>query len=166
MVFKAKKKEIKVSGSFLFLVISVAVCAILALSWMLYKELYINNTKIVQENSENVVINNIKASPELTTYLLWEKAGCTDSKNVVYILREVGKFALVKYGCGLDASMFYQRVDGAWEGISPTNQFVNGVPLCSHLQEHKIPFTIQPTCYNSTISSDGVLPPIATNPVK
>jgi hypothetical protein len=159
---KNKSKKVIKNYTLLVLTVCVAVAAGLVLAWMLGKEVYLSETKNVHESRQNIVINTVGASSDLVNVLLAEKSGCEPQlpKNVDYIVRQMGNFALVKYGCMLDASMYYKKVDNKWTALSPTNNFVNGVPLCSHVKEHGVPASFQATCY------DGTPPVIVANPVE
>lgn len=165
MVFRKKKP---ISKPLLALVAVVAVCAVIVLGWMLAKELYTGSDKRAYENAENIVINNVGASNGLVQAILAENPGCMENdlgKNTTYIMREVGDFALVHFGCGLDAYMFYSKTSGEWKNLSPTNQFIDSTPLCSHLKKHSIPSDIQEFCWNRAVSANGKMPKLVANPV-
>jgi hypothetical protein len=147
---KSKNKKAKKDLVLVVLVVCVTVAATLVLAWMLGKEVYLSETKSVHENASNVVVNTIGAPSSLVAKLLAEKSGCQINKNTDYIERYDGKFALVNYGCNLDAKMFYKFADGTWTGLSPTNNFINGVALCSYVKEKSIPATIQTLCYDES----------------
>lgn len=151
------------------LAISVTLCAILALSWMFAREVYTNETVSVRENAENIVVNNVGAPNDLVEALLAEKSGCMQNlkqKNVDYIVRVVDDYALVHFGCALDAYAFYHKTDGKWDGISPTNKFIYGTPTCESLEADRVPASIQPYCWDSGPREDGKLPTTIENPVK
>lgn len=166
-----KPKKHKISPLFLAMIVGVVVCASLALTWMIIKEVYSANMKDVRESKTTVVINTEHAPSDLVSALLAEKPGCekvSDSgKNIVYIVREKSGVALVHYGCALDSYMFYKKEDGEWKGINPTNQFVFAIPLCSHVERYSIPASVMPRCYEDTITAGlGVkLPNTVANPV-
>lgn len=150
------------------LAVCVAVCATLVLSWMITREVYLAETKSVRENAENIVINDVGASSALVSVMLAEESGCVkhmDRKNVTYIIQANDKFALAQYGCALDAKTFYKNTDDGWKNISPTNKFINGQPLCSHLKENSIPSSFVSLCYDEP-REEGQLPAILENPVK
>ena len=162
------KKQSKKSIALIILVFGVTLCAILALGWMVIKEVSLHSTKNVYESKSTIVINTVGAPKELVNTMLAESGcdGITPSgKNINYIVREESGVALVQYGCGLDAHMFYKKTDGTWNGINPTNQFLNGTPLCSHLKEHAIPASFQAYCYESFIRDDGKQPELVSSPV-
>lgn len=167
MVKKTKKKISKHYG-LVVLAVCVAVSAALVLPWMIVREVHLAETKSVRENAENIVINNVGATNGLVNAILAEKSGCPEldgSKNVTYIVKEAGNFALTQYGCALDAKMFYKKVDGKWKSLSPTNNFINGQPLCSHLKEHSISSNFVSLCYDNA-GIEGQEPQIIANPVK
>lgn len=170
MVKKAKKVSKKVTKHYglVVLAVCVAVSAALVLPWMIAREVYLAETKSVRENAENIVINDVGAPKALVNTILAEDSGCVkhlDRKNVTYIIQANNKFALAQYGCALDAKMFYKNTDDGWKSLSPTNQFINGQPLCSHLKEHGIPSSFVSLCYGEA-KKDGEMPPIVANPVK
>lgn len=170
MVKKPKKVSKKITKHYglPILALCVAVSAALVLPWMIAREVYLAETKSVRENAENIVINDVKAPKALVDVMLAEDSGCVkllDRKAVYYIVQVSDTFALTQYGCALDAKMFYKKVDGVWTSLSPTNKFVNGQPLCSHLKEHSIPSSFVSLCYD-TPAVEGQLPPIVANPVK
>lgn len=160
------KKSIEKNPLYLFMILGVTICATLALSWMISREFYLAATKSTQENRQNVVVNTVGAPSDLVRALLAEDSGCIRSKNTDYIVRQSGNFALVHYGCSLDAYAFYEKQNGTWVGLNPTNNFINGVPLCSHLKEHSIPASFQATCYNGNPSQAGILPLLVVNSVE
>lgn len=173
---KNKFKKIEKSPLFMAMVIGVIICAVLTLSWMIFREIYISQTSHILENDRNIVVNVVKAPSSLVSTLLAEDGRCTDnvsaptvknnpSKNVFYIEREVSGVALVQYGCGLGAHIFYKKENGKWIGISPTNQFIYGIPLCSHVKKFRIPSSVQAVCYENP-TKEGHLPPLVANPVK
>lgn len=169
MVRKAKKAS-KVSKHYglVVLAICVAVSAALVLPWMIVREVYLAETKSVRENAENIVINDIGASKALVDTILAEDSGCVkhlDRKAVYYIIQANDRFALTQYGCALDAKMFYKKIDGKWKSLSPTNNFIYGQPLCSHLKEHSIPVSFVSLCYDGSVA-DSQLPPVVANPVQ
>lgn len=165
MFFKRKRKKPLSKTNLLVLTACVAICGVLVLSWIVIKELHQPSGKTAFENSENVVINNVGASHELVSALLAEKAGCPSEKNIVYIERELDRFALVRYGCNLDAMMFYKHDGSTWIAINPTNKFFNDIPVCSMLKEHGIPSKVQLLCYDGVPDASGKLPEIKQNPV-
>lgn len=170
MVKKQSKKTKKVTKHYglVILAVCVAVSAALVLPWMIAREVYLAETKSVRENAENIVINDVDAPKALVTAILAEDSGCVkhlDRKAVYYIIQANDKFALTQYGCALDAKMFYKKIDGNWKSLSPTNNFINGQPLCSHLKEHSIPANFVSLCYDGP-AVDGQLPPVVANPVK
>ena len=86
-------------------------------------------------------------SQDLKEYLdkLDEYAGCdhTDRPAMHQLRIEYKNYAKIKYGCGeTDATMYLKRVNEKWQTISPTNQFVGGIPLCSHIKKHDIPLAL------------------------
>lgn len=159
------KKSVEKNPLYLYMVVAVTICATLALSWMITREFYLAATKSAQENKQNVVVNTVGAPSDLVSALLAENSGCPSGKNTDYIVRQVGNFALVHYGCSLDAYMFYEKQNGTWTGLNPTNNFINGVPLCSHVKEHLIPPSIQATCLDGKPGKNGELPQLVVNPV-
>lgn len=167
---KKTKKPKKVSRQFglIVLVCMTVLCATIVLVWILAKEVYLAENKSVRENAENIVVNNVNAPSDLVNTLLAEKSGCVDlmgRKNVSYIVRFNDDFALTQYGCALDAKMFYKKIDGEWKSLSPTNNFINGQPLCSHLEQYSIPADFVALCYD-TPGDNGQLPAIIANSVK
>lgn len=160
-----KSKKVAINPLLLVLVVSVVICAALALSWILAKEVYRDGSKTAKENAENVVINNIGAPSQLVDALLAEKQGCQGSKNVDYIDRVSEDYALVRYGCALDAHSIYRKQNGVWVTLDNTNQFLNGVPICAFVRVNSIPKSISPTCYDGNLVS-GVTPPLVSNTIE
>jgi hypothetical protein len=149
----------------LILVSCVAVSAILALGWIIFRETIPNSTRNVYENNQSIVINNVGASSDLVSALLNEAQNCPVHKNVDYIDKQVGDFAVVRYGCGLDATTIYKKSSNSWSALNTTNQLVNSVPYCAFTKDNDVPVTIEPFCYDGTFK-DGVTPNVISNPVK
>lgn len=151
--------------SLLILVSSVAVSAVLALAWIIVRETVPSSARSVYESTQNVVVNNVGASSGLVSALLNEATNCPVHKNVDYIDKEVGNFAVVRYGCGLDATTIYKQANGTWQALDTTNQLVNGVPYCAFAKQEQIPVGVEPFCYDGTFK-DGTAPNVISNPVK
>src|SRR5690606_6899964 len=85
-------------------------------------------------------------SDSLASFLeeLNDRGGCTDNTPAKHELRiEYQDYAKIKYGCGeTDATMYVSRIDDQWQTISPTNQFHGGLPLCSHVKKHQVPYVL------------------------
>lgn len=165
---KKKQRQIGKSKALVFLAVGVALCASVVLGWMIAKEVYLADTKDVRESKTTIVINTERAPSDLVDTLLAE-SGCKDitvsGKNIDYIVREKNDIALVHYGCALDAYMYYKKANGKWTGISPTNQFIDGTPLCSHLKENNIPASFQAHCYDHMPTGPTDHPTLMSNPV-
>jgi len=168
MAKKKQRKNIKKNNALLILVACVAVCAVLALGWIIAKEVYLADIKDVRESKTTIVINTERAPGDLVSTLLAEP-GCKNitasGKNIDYIVREKDGFALVHYGCTLDAYSFYKKTEGKWVSISPTNQFIGSTPLCSHLKDNNIPASFQAICYDHMPASSEDHAALAVNPV-
>lgn len=166
----AKYKHISHSRKMMATIFGAAILVVGMTVWMVYTNGVSSRSKFVHENGGHIVINTVGATQDFVDALLAEKSGCDgynkSDKNITYIVRQVDEFALVQYGCALDANMFYKKVDGEWNGISPTNQFVHNIPLCSHLKKHKIPEKIQSFCQPAPKGQGNELPDVTVNPVQ
>jgi len=124
----------------------------LVLCYALIPETYNNR---IREN-KSIVINQIGASKELVNFLKDSDQNCNDVKNVFVIRRVINdQFAYMTYGCEADSSMYAYKKDGAWQLISPTNNFVNGVPGCAMVDQYKIPKKMTALCYEPDATTPG-----------
>lgn len=76
--------------------------------------------------------------------------GCKSAFYHVISVNKNEDQALLEYGCEYpSARMFAVEKNGAWEFISPTNNFTNqGIPSCSYLDQHGIGSEVAPVCAN------------------
>lgn len=98
---------------------------------------------------------NDAATNELRAFLQKEtdSAGCKDTGSLVTVLAHTRDETqlLLGHGCGgADGRMYAVKKDGAWQAISPTNQFNQlAVPSCQMVNEHGLHKEIAPTCWTA-----------------
>jgi hypothetical protein len=152
---KEENKKLILAAILLTLLAAVLFCVLVVTNYKEPNMLPVSKTKVTESNY-TVVINSVGASDDLIAALASEDQGCGDTKNIVYITNQVGNIAKVKYGCAIDATMFYKKTDGKWRSISPTNQFINDTPICSMLKANHIPAKAQPVCFDQEVDSQGM----------
>jgi hypothetical protein len=99
---------------------------------------------------------------ELRTFLEDEAArsGCpADRPGYEYVVAYTDDESQVflRYGCGAaDSPMFAVKQDGAWQTLSPTNQFnVLHIPTCDHVEQNNISPQIAPVCEKTPATVDA-----------
>lgn len=107
----------------------------------------------VYEGKNARVLSPVSAPTSLVKYLR-DDDGCGTTNKAVYVVgRVVDDFARVQYGCDGSKDFAFTPMDlrktsSGWRMISPTNNFVNGIPLCDYLTKNKIPSSLEAFCVN------------------
>ncbi len=161
------KKRNKKNDKLPYIIAIVVLVSALVVSLLMLASVTQYGERNVFENDETIVINNEnpRASQELVDAILAKKAGCAEhqgTKNIVTIIKEGKTHALAQYGCGSGGShIVYEKVNGQWRSISPTNKFIYGIPLCSAMEKDGVDLSdVYLNCWDGEFTGEHSLPPI------
>lgn len=149
-------------GTLGFIILLVIAITLLLVGYEIYAHNFKSENSNNVTNAKSLVINSVGAPADLVDNLASNSEGCEKvpsyGKNTYYILAidEKKGLAEVKYGCPIaDATMDLRKTNGQWQTISPTGNFIYGIPLCSYIKKEKIDsHKVAPICLNVMMAKD------------